>query len=803
MKISLKWLSDYVELPASVDELARRLTMAGLEIEGIDRPGAGLTGVVVAQILAADPHPNADKLAVTKVSMGGPEPLQVVCGAKNYKVGDKVPLATVGTKLPGGVEIKQAALRGVDSFGMLCSAKELALDADASGLLILDPSLEVGTPIAKALGIDDVVFEVNVTPNRADALSHLGIAREVATLMGVPLKKPTVALTEAGTPAAELVSIRIDDAARCWRYAGRVVEGLTVKPSPTWLQDRLKSCGVRAINNLVDVTNYVMLEYGQPLHAFDLDRLAGAQIIVRTANAGETLTTLDEKVRTLHADDLLICDRDAAQVLAGVMGGASSEVTPGTTRVLLECATFQPTTVRRSAKRHALHTESSHRFERGTDVSVVPEVVDRAAALLAELGGGTVRPGRVDVYPEPKALRRVTLRPAKVAAVLGTPVAPEECWRVLGALGFKRVGGTDEAAEFEVPAVRVDVAIEEDLIEEIARVRGFEAIPAALPRGLSKLEPAKPVALVEAAIRRALSGEGLDEVVNFSFVSAAELAAFGAGEGAITLSNPISAELSVMRTTLFPSLVANVHRAARHQAQGVKFYELARSYAPNPGAGKERAPAAREELQVAGALWGTRAGQRTWTQATAPVDFYDAKAAVEAVLSALHISGAKFEPLESPWYHPRAAASVKLGNVTLGTLGELHPKAARALDAPAGIFLFQLSFEALKRAATLVPVAKKLSDFPSVFRDLAVVVPVELASEKVRAVILEVGKPLVAEASVFDVYTGPQVGEGRKNLAYALTYAAADRTLTDAEVTQAHQKIVAEVTKRLGGELRG
>ncbi|MBE2250049.1 MAG: phenylalanine--tRNA ligase subunit beta [Myxococcus sp.] len=802
MRISLKWLKDYVALPASVDELARRLTMAGLEIEGIERPAEALKGVVVAQIVASDKHPNADKLSVTKIDLGGGAPLQVVCGAKNYQVGDKVPLATVGTRLPNGVEIKQAALRGVDSSGMLCSSKELGITEDSAGLLILDPNAKLGQPIAEALGLDDVVFSVNVTPNRADALSHLGIAREVATLFDVPLKKPDPKLAESAVAASSKVAIRIDDAARCWRYAARVIEGVTVKASPQWMQDRLKAAGMRGINNLVDITNYVLLEYGQPLHAFDLDRIGGAQIVVRTAKGGEKLTTLDGKERPLHADDLLICDRDAPLVLAGVMGGASSEVTEKTSRVLLECATFQPTTVRRSSKRHALHTESSHRFERGTDLNVVPEVLDRAAALIAELGGGTVLQGRVDVFPSPKPNRQVTLRTQKVAALLGVVVPAVECHRVLTSLGFKKLAGDDTAATFEVPSVRVDVSIEEDLIEEIARVRGFDAIPEALPRGLSVLEPERPAQRVERLIRAAMAGQGVDEVVNYSFVSPGELAAFSAEEGAIAVANPLSVEQSVMRTTLFPSLVQNVSRASRHQTEGVRFYEWARSYRPEQSGGQGAVPVARETLEVAGVVWGLRHGQRTWTAKDAEADYFDARAIVEATLKALHVEGVTAERFESPWYHPRSATVLRKGKTVLGTLGELHPRVMKKLDAPAGVVLFQLDVAALQSVAQLVPQARPLSKFPAVLRDLAVVVPVEMQSEAVRAVILEVGQPLVEDAQVFDVYSGHQVGGGRKNLAYGLRYRSPDRTLTDVEVSQAHEKIVAEVTRRLGGALR-
>lgn len=797
MKLSLKWLAEYVELGSSIEDLAHRLTMAGLEIEGITKQGDGLRGVVVAQIVASEKHPNADKLSVTKIDDGSGKPLQVVCGAKNYKVGDKVPLATVGAELPGGMKIGKAQMRGVDSAGMLCSAKELGLPEGEHGLLILDPNLKLGMPIADALGINDVIFEVNVTPNRSDALSHLGIAREVATLLGVALKRPEARLRESSTEASTKIEIRIEDAERCWRYCGRVVEGVKVQPSPKWMQERLRSCGVRAINNLVDVTNYVMLEYGQPLHAFDLDRIGGAQIVVRTAKAGEKLKTLDEKDRPLHAEDLLICDATSPLVLAGVMGGASSEVTDQTTRVLLECATFQPTTVRRSAKRHALHTESSHRFERGTDVSVVPEVIDRAAALIAEVGGGTVLKGRVDAYPVKKEPRKVKLRTERVAELLGVAVPADECAKILSSLGFKGTGDT-----WEVPLARVDVSIEEDLIEEIARIRGFESIPAALPRGMSALEPERPWVTAERRLRAALAGSSFDEVVNYSFVAPAELAAFQAEQGAIAVANPLSVEQSVMRTTLFASLVPNVARSARFQAQGVRFYELARSYRPHADGGLNGKPVASEVLELAGALWGIRDGARSWTGASAVVDFYDARAAVDAVLDSLHITGAHYEPLESPWYHPRAAATVKLGERVLGTVGELHPRAQKRLDAPAGVFLFQLDAAALLAEAKLVPQASPLSRFPSVLRDLAVVVPTELPAEKVRLVILEVGQPLVDEVKVFDVYEGKQVGEGKKNLAFALRYRSPDRTLTDAEVAEAHQKIVAEVGQRLGGALR-
>lgn len=798
MRISLGWLSDYVTLPQSPEELAQLLTMAGLEVEGIERVGAELAGVVVGQIKESQPHPNADKLSVTRVDAGGAW-LQIVCGAKNYQLGDKVPVATVGTRLPGGLEIKLSSLRGVESAGMLCSARELGLSEDAQGLLIIEPAAPVGAPIARALGLEDTVLEVNVTPNRPDALSHLGIAREVAVLSGQKLRPPPPRLSEGVAAASGKVRIRIEDPQRCPRYVGRVVEGVSVGPSPAWMVNRLRACGVRAINNIVDVTNYVLLEYGQPLHAFDLERLAGAEIVVRTARSGERITTLDGKERSLDPDDLLICDRDRAQVLAGVMGGAESEVGSSTWRILLECAHFLPASVRRSSRRHGLHTESSHRFERGTDVEAIPQVIDRAAALIAELGGGTAQQGRVDVYPRPPEPRKVMLRPERVGEVLGVEVPPEECRRILGALGFAAL----DSSTYLVPPRRVDVEREEDLIEEIARIRGYDAIPSVSPPASARLSAAPREMEVERRIRLAMAGAGFDEVVNYSFVAPEELAAFGEGPAPAALQNPLSVEQSVMRTTLYSGLLRNLSRNLRHQVGSVRLYELGRVYFPDPEGGEGTRPVAREVFVLAGVLFGRRE-PRAWTAPQeAPVDFFDARGAVESVLGALRVR-ASFAPIESPAYHPRASAEVRSeGGERLGSVGELHPRVAKRLGVPAGAHLFELDVEALARLAVLLPAYRSLPRFPAVLRDIAVVVPLELGNEQVRKVILEVGAPLVQAASVFDVYAGSPLPEGKKNLAYALSYRAPDRTLTDAEVNEAHQRIVQEVNRRLGASLRG
>lgn len=801
MKISTEWLADYVELPPTVPMLARRLTLAGLEVEGIESPATALKGVVVAQIKESKQHPNADKLSVTQVDVGGSALLQVVCGAKNYKVGDKVPLATVGTSLPGGMEIKAAALRGVESFGMLCSARELGLSEDHGGLLILSGDPRVGTPIADALGLKGAVLEINVTPNRPDALNHLGIAREVSALNGNPVKAPVAKLSEASTAASEKIKIRIDAPDRCLRYAARVVEGVKIGPSPKWMQDRLKACGVRPISNVVDVTNYVLLEYGQPLHAFDLDRVGGAEIVVRMAKSGEKMTTLDGKERQLDPDDLLICDAQRPQVLAGVMGGADSEVNEKTTRVLLEAANFLPASVRRTSKRHGLHSESSHRFERGTDVHILPTVLDRAAALIVELAGGTVLKGMVDVYPKPVAPAKVTLRWGRVSKLLGTEVAAEQSKLILTTLGFKLVDDSAEKGVFEVPGARVDVEREEDLIEEIARIRGYDTIPAALPRGASEFVPEPKTFEAERRVRAALSGAGFNEVVNYSFVSQAELDALSAPKPAIALVNPLSNEHAVMRTSIFPGLLKNLSHALRHGVDTVRLYEIGRTYHVDAEGGHGSRPPAIEKVTLGGLVHGRRHG-RTWNQKDDRADFYDAKGGVEAVLSALGIRSAQYVATDHAELHPRATAEIRAGEHVLGYVGELHALARKRLDLPEGVYLFTLDLAAVYAATALVPKYEPLTKFPAVLRDLAVVVPAELEHEAVRKVIREVGGALVEDATLFDVYTGKPIPEGQKNLAYALQYRSADRTLTDVEVNEAHQKIVAEVTRRLGGQLR-
>lgn len=802
MRVSLRWLSEHVDLSGlGAEELASRLTGVGLEVEALERPGQGLEGVVAARILSSRPHPDAEKLSVTTVDRGDGVPLQVVCGARNYQVGDLVPLATPGAVLPGGQRVEKARLRGVESSGMLCSASELRIDADAGGLLILPREVRPGTPVAQALGLDDAILEVNVTPNRPDALSHLGVAREVAALLGRQVRTPAVRLSESGPPAGELARVRIEAPERCARYAARVIEGVRIGPSPAWMARRLEACGVRPICNAVDATNYVLLELGHPLHAFDLDRVAGAEIVVRTARPGERIVTLDGKERTLEPDDLLIADRDRGSALAGVMGGGDSEIAAGTTRVLLESAWFEPSGIRRTSRRHGLRSEASYRFERGADPGMVIPALDRCAALIAELGGGTVRPGAIDVHPRPARALEVRLRWRRPAEILGLDVPREETRRTLVGLGFQERRGDDQGGTFAVPSWRVDVSLEEDLVEELVRLRGYEAIPETLPRsaGFTPAEP--PEAAAIGRLRAAMEASGFREAVNFSFLAPADLAQVG-GPPPLLLQNPISAELSAMRTALVPSLLRNLSHNLRRGSGEARLYELARVYRAWPGGSGD--PPAEEELRLGAVLFGRRHPHGWSSPAESEegrlrprdpaIDFYDARAAVEAVGGALGLRLAFGPPAGPvPWLHPRSACAVSsAAGSPLGFLGELHPRVAAAFELPREVMAIELSAEALLAGARLVAFHRPVSSFPAVTRDLAVEVDAAVPAAAVERVVAAfAAEAPVEEWTLYDVYAGGELSRrGKKSVAVYLRYRAPDRTLTDAEVDELHARVV-------------
>lgn len=802
MKISVKWLRELCPVTLSDDEIARRLTLAGLEVEGRESRAVG-PGVVAARVVSRTSVPGSDHLSVCQVDDGAGQH-QVVCGAQNYDAGDVVAMARPGATLPNGLQIKKAKLRGVESNGMLCSQRELGLSDDHAGLLLLPRDARLGTPLDELLGLPDTVFEVNVTPNRPDALSHLGIARELSALTSVPLRLPkALPAGDAKVPA----HVHDDDPARCPRYVARVIEGVKVGPSPLHVQERLRACGVRPISNVVDATNLALLELGHPLHGFDLDQLKGEKIVVRRAAEGETMTTLDGKERKLTADDLVIADAEKPVALAGVMGGQTSEVSASTTRVLLESAMFEPRGVRRTARRQGLHTEASHRFERGMDEKTAALAADRGAELIAQLAGGRVLPGRIDRFPSPLPQTQVWVRPARVSALLGSEVPPREVEHLLGSLQLEPLDGNPERRLWAVPSWRRDLTREIDCIEEVARLRGFDRIPIEIPKaGVGETAAIAPQARVKSAARAALSAGGFDEVLNYSFIPERDLLAVDPEAKPLRVANPLTVEQGTMRTSLLPGLLRNLGHNLSRGARDLRLYELGRVYLASPDPrhpdGALAWPAA-EPDHLALALTGRRA-PKGWTGGGEAVDFYDLKGAVEDLLGAMGIDGVLFAPAQAAPLHPASAAEIRVAGRRAGVLGQVHPTLAAHFEVPPQTFLAELDWQALLESAAALHSFRGVPKFPAVARDLAFVVEASVPAEKMLREIRAADEArLLEQVTLFDVYRGAPVPEGKKSVAFGLSLRAADRTLTDLEADALCGKIRERLKSALDAEIRG
>ncbi len=795
MRLSLNWLRDFVDVAVSPEVLAERLTMAGFEVEAMETLTPDFSGVVVGRVLKVEPHPQADRLVVTEVE-DGRRTYRVVCGAPNVEAGRLYPFAPPGAVLSGQRELKAVKLRGVLSEGMLLAEDELGLSDDHTTLMDLPQDLPLGHDLAEALGLTDVVLEVAVTPNRPDCLSVLGLAREVAALLRLPLRHPDIDFPEAPERAAALTRVTILDPLHCPRYAARLLDGLTVAPSPFWLRRRLGAAGLRAINNLVDVTNYVLLELGQPLHAFDFDRLAGGEIVVRLPKPGEqTFTTLDGQERQLTPDTLLICDRDKPVALAGVMGGLFSEVTADTRRVLLESAYFNPPTIRRTSKRLGLNTEASYRFERGVDPDGVIRALERAAQLMAQLGGGRVLAGRLDEYPTPVPRPRLNLRLSRTNRILGTALTQEQVQELLSALHLPALALDGENLVVQVPSHRGDLEREIDLIEEVARLGGYDNIPVTLPGAAAAVPPAPAAVRVRHEVRRLLVGLGFSEAVTYSFQSDRLFSLLEEEALPLRLANPLSEEQALMRTSLLPGLLEAVKKNVQRQAPSIRLFEIAPSFHPEPG---QELP--RETTQVAGVMYGLRA-EASWLAGEAPLDFFDLKGVVETLLAGLAAPDLAFVPGNLPPYLRSGARSFS-GETELGFLGEVAPTVTDRLDLEGPVFVFQLDLAALAAAAQPFPLYTPLPKYPAVYRDVALVVDQEVPAAAVTQALYHLGQPWLEEARLFDVYTGEQIPAGKRSLAFHLTYRDARRTLTDEAVDRHHQKLVAALARELGAELR-
>jgi phenylalanyl-tRNA synthetase beta chain len=806
MKVTLNWLREFVPIELAPAALCERLTLGGLSVDAVEERGAEIRGVVVAELVSTAPHPHADRLTLCQVRSGADGPVAVVCGATNMKAGDRVAYAAPGTTLPGGRRIEVATIRGIASFGMLCSPRELRLAEESEGILILPSDAPLGARLPAYLGIEDVVLDIDVTPNRGDCLSVLGIAREIAALTGTRLRRQRLGVHERGAPAGQSVTVRIDDPAGCGRYAARVVRGLRVAPSPPWMQQRLLAVGLRPINNVVDATNWVMIERGQPLHAFDFDRLPQPQIVVRRAGAARALRTLDGVERALQADDVLITTGAEPVAIAGIMGGAASEVTDATTTVLLESAWFDPGSVRRTARRLDLPSEAAYRFERGVDPAGVVAALDRVAALIERVAGGTVAPGVIDVFPghQPPAPIHVRLR--RVEEVLGVNVNRTEVTARLKALGANVSLGPKGSLAVVPPSFRSDLTREIDVIEEVARVGGYDRIPAVMP--VVPLEGGRIPERMEGVreLKRVLLAQGLFEAVSVSFTAARLNEVFrgvNVPGRSVRLLNPMSRDEAELRRSLLGGLLAAWRLNASHGARGVAAFSVGKVFwdlSTSPGA----APATPGEgWRLAGVLAG-EVPQRGLGEKRG-VEFGDAKGTVELLLERLRLTdAARWQPLadESGTFHPGRSAVVEVGGANVGCVGALHPERETELDVRGPHWLFELDLDRVLAYRPPRLSYRELPRFPAVVRDVAVVVDEAFPSDRVIEFVTGRRHELIESVVMFDQYVGAPLPPGKKSLAYSVAYRAADRTLTDDEVNRVHAEVIGALTHALPVTLR-
>ena len=792
MKFSENWLRELVEIKTDRAALTHALTMAGLEVEELTVLGEGLTGVVVAEIVAAEKHPEADRLQVCKVDAGQGELLQIVCGAPNARVGIKVPLAMVGASLPGGMSIKAAKLRGVESFGMLCSAKELGIDADASGLLELPLDAPVGQSLADYLGLPDASIELKLTPNRPDCLGLVGLAHDVAALFGSAVKVPVQVAAPVTSEAKRGIQLQAGKDAP--RYLGRIVEGIDpAARTPLWLKERLRRAGLRPISAVVDITNYVMLELGQPLHAFDNDTLQG-DIVVRHARGGETLKLLDGSDAKLDEGFVLIADERNALAVAGVMGGFDSRVTDATRNIFLESAHFAPAAIMGRARKLGMHTDASHRFERGVDPELPRRALERATELLLSIAGGHAGPVLVAEnladLPKPAAVK---LRRARLKRVLGVDVADAEVARIFTALGMQ-VETHADGWQITAPSSRFDIEREEDLIEEVARIFGYDNIPTLTPTGALTLTIEPEARINELALREQLAARGYYEAVNLSFVAAELLTRWGFTERLVPLANPLSADLAVMRPSLLPGLIEALRHNRARQQERVRLFEVARVFAAGDP------PVETPSLAIVAS--GTARAEQ-WGEPSRVLDFHDLKGDFDALIAwggepqrwSVHADGLP------AWLHPGRGARVARDGETVGYLGALHPQLAKALDLGADVHVLEVALEPL--LARRLPKAQPVPRFPMVRRDIAVDLPEEISWSQIEQTVRSSLGERLKELQLFDRYSGKGVEAGRKSLAMGLILQDASRTLTDDDADRCVREAISALEQTCKAKLRG
>jgi len=792
VKILLSWLKDYIDIQETPERIAEALNMAGLEVEEVIQPGKNLDQIVVGKILSRDPHPDADKLSLCSVDVNRGQPLQIVCGASNMKAGDKVPVALIGAKLPGGFEISRAKIRGIESFGMMCSKKELGLSEDHGGLYILDENATIGENIVKALDLDDVIFDISITPNRGDALSHLGIARELSAIFNLPLHRNPLGDEDGDDNIDNHIHVEIEDTEHCPRYGARVVHGIKVGPSPEWLKDRLEKIGLRSINNVVDITNYIMLDIGHPMHAFDLSKIEGSRIVVRNAHKDEKIMTLDNLEHSLDSTMLVIADARKPAALAGVMGGLHSSVTEQTTSVLLEAAFFNPTTVRKTAKRLGMMSDSSYRFERGTNIDNVPIALNEAARLLRQIAGGRPVKGIADCYPKPEILRQIRVRTKRANRVIGINLTPAQIETFLLRLKLDtRRDGEDLIVS--VPPYRHDLELEADIIEEIARMYGYNNIPETLPAITSVLQLPTPLQKICTRLRDHMVSCGFNEIMTYSFIPANVNESFREKKP-LMLQNPLSEDLSAMRTSLKWGMYDALRRNILNDEFNLKLFEIGRVFHPVAGGLSEEFT--RLSLGFCGSV-----NPRDWRRNGENFDLYVIKGVVENIAKLLRLK-IKFAPGSCSLFHPTMQMELSAGKNHIGEFGQLHPEFIDNKKMPKCIYIVEIDLGKAAKAAEGSERMQPIPDLPAIRRDIALLAPESVGNRDISKILTTEGKALLEDCYLFDVYQGKGIEPGYRSLAYSLTFRDLRKTLTDEEIQPLIDKMIGRLDRELSVKLR-
>jgi phenylalanyl-tRNA synthetase beta chain len=804
MKVSLKWLRDYVDIKLVPEELAERLTMAGLEVKDIQAIGGTWENVVIGEVVALNPHPNADRLKLATVDLGT-EQATTVCGAPNIELGQRVTFAHIGARLidphtEETVELKPAKIRGVSSEGMVCSEKELGISDSHEGILVLPPEAPIGAPLGAYLG--DVIFDMDVTPNRPDCLSVIGIAREIAALTGGPLHLPKIDYKETEEAIDSFASVDIAEPDLCPRYCASLISGIKIAPSPGWLQQRLNSCGMRPINNVVDVTNYVMLEYGQPLHAFDYHKLKGRQIIVRRGGNGENITSLDGTKRALNPYILLIADKEEAVAVAGIMGGLDSEVTDRTDTILLESANFNQAAIRRGCSHLQLQSEASIRFDKGLNSELPLLPLKRATQLLLELAGGKAAKGIIDVYPGKPEPELISLTTQEVKRLSGLQVNIDEILKILKALGFEyQEGNSGSQISVSVPYWRSDVKCSADLVEEVVRIIGYEKIPitrlgSSLPQQKSKLSPSARQSNLKEKLRSVLTGFGFQEILTYSLVSLEKLQKLSPKLELkippLKVANPMTREQEYLRTSLRAGLLATLSHNQKFEQSGIRLFEIGKVFLSR---GKDLP----EERDMLCAVLGGPSAELSWQANKEPLDFFDAKGVVESLLNQLRLR-TTFDIGDDEILFPGGGADIIVEDGKVGIVGDVHPRVAQAFELSNTICLIEIDLEKLLTHITGTKEYQPIPRFPSVTRDIALVVDEQVSYRRAEETIQSF--PLVTEVTLFDLYRGKQIAEGKKSFAIRIIYQSPKHTLTDEEVDRTQEQMLSRLRQELGATLR-